>query len=153
MVDCEACPRNDCVHVPAARGSRRAVLLGTGAVAAAAALSACGTNGGTDTNSPTGAGTASRDLGPTSAIPVGGGRVFSEQDVVVTQPTRANFKAFTATCTHQGCIVGQVKDGVIICPCHGSRYSITDGSVVQGPAPSPLAELAIDVSGGQITLA
>jgi len=152
-VNCEDCPQADNCRVPTGRGSRRAVLLGTGGVAAAAALTACGTSSGTNVNSPTGAGTASRDLGPTSAIPVGGGHIFVEQDVVVTQPTKDNFKAFTATCTHQGCIVGQVKDGLIICPCHGSRYSITDGSVVQGPAPSPLAELAIDVAAGQITLA
>jgi len=127
--------------------------LGAGAVAAMAALTACGTGTGTEEQTPTGAGTANSDLGPTSAIPVGGGRIFVEQDVVVTQPDRGQFKAFTATCTHQGCIVGTVKDGLIICPCHGSRYSITDGSVVQGPAPSPLAELAIDVTGGKITLA
>jgi Rieske Fe-S protein len=135
------------------RSTRRTVLLGSGAVAAAAALAACGTGSGTEANAPGDAGTSSTDLGPTSAIPVGGGRIFSARDVVVTQPVRAAFKAFTATCTHQGCTVGTVKDGVIICPCHGSRYSITDGSVVQGPAPSPLAELAIEVTAGRITLA
>jgi Rieske Fe-S protein len=151
-VNCEDCPQPDHASVPAGCGTRRAVLLGTGAVAAAAVLAACATSPGSQTSVPAGAGTASRDLGPTSAIPVGGGRVFAEQDVVVTQPTKGNFKAFTATCTHQGCIVGRVKDGLIICPCHGSRYSITDGSVVQGPAPSPLAELAINVTAGQITL-
>jgi Rieske Fe-S protein len=56
-------------------------------------------------------------------------------------------------CTHQGCIVDQVANGTIDCPCHGSKFSIKDGSVVNGPAASPLASIAIKVEGTSIVQA
>jgi Rieske Fe-S protein len=71
---------------------------------------------------------------------------------VITQPVKGEFKAFSAICTHQGCPVGEVTDGRVVCPCHGSAFSIEDGSVVNGPAESPLAEEPISVNGGDITL-
>ncbi|MFF6778306.1 Rieske (2Fe-2S) protein [Streptomyces sp. NPDC012637] len=92
-------------------------------------------------------------LARTSDIPVGGGTVFKDAKVVVTQPARGEFKAFSAVCTHQGCLVNKVADGTIDCPCHGSKYRIADGSVVAGPAPRPLPAEEIDVSSGTITLA
>jgi Rieske Fe-S protein len=92
-------------------------------------------------------------LGSTSDIPVGGGAVFESQKVVVTQPTPGNFKAFSAICTHAGCTVNKVASGTINCPCHGSKYAIADGSVVNGPAKKPLAERQIMVSGNTIQLA
>ena len=72
--------------------------------------------------------------------------------VVVTQPTAGTFKAFSSTCTHMGCTVSSVKNGTINCPCHGSRYSIADGSVQGGPAPRPLAARRIAVTGSTISL-
>ncbi|MEV5973311.1 Rieske 2Fe-2S domain-containing protein [Streptomyces sp. NPDC051921] len=92
-------------------------------------------------------------LAKTSDIPVGGGTVFKDEKVVVTQPAQGDFKAFSAVCTHQGCLVNKVADGTIDCPCHGSKYRITDGSVVAGPAPRPLPAEKIDVTSGTITLA
>ncbi|MFE0653857.1 Rieske 2Fe-2S domain-containing protein [Streptomyces sp. NPDC059534] len=92
-------------------------------------------------------------LATTSEIPVGGGMVFAEQKVVVTQPAAGEFKAFSAICTHQGCTVNKVADGTIDCPCHGSKYRIADGSVAAGPAPRPLPAEKITVSGETITLA
>ncbi|MFD7981739.1 Rieske (2Fe-2S) protein [Streptomyces sp. NPDC059071] len=92
-------------------------------------------------------------LAKTSEIPVGGGTVFKDAKVVVTQPAQGEFKAFSAVCTHQGCLVDKVADGTIDCPCHGSRYRIADGSVAAGPAPRPLPAEQIDVSSGTITLA
>ena len=74
----------------------------------------------------------------TADIPVGGGKIFDADNVVVTQPIAGTFKAFGATCTHQNCLVQSISDGLITCPCHGSQYSITDGSVVTaGPGPDP----------------
>jgi Rieske Fe-S protein len=73
--------------------------------------------------------------------------------VVVTQPTAGSFKAFTAVCTHQGCTVGSVSGGAIHCPCHGSAFSIKDGSVVNGPATQPLAAVSIKVEGTSIVKA
>jgi Rieske Fe-S protein len=85
-------------------------------------------------------------------VPEGGGKVISSAKVVVTQPTSGEYKAFTAVCTHMQCLVDQVADGTIDCPCHGSKFSIKDGSVVAGPAPSPLAAESIKVSGDKIYL-
>jgi Rieske Fe-S protein len=73
--------------------------------------------------------------------------------VVVTQPATGQFKGFSAVCTHLQCVVDQVADGTIDCPCHGSKYSVKDGSVVNGPAPKPLAAQPITVSGEKISLA
>ena len=100
-----------------------------------------------------GGGGGSEGFASTSEIEVGGGTIFADEAVVVTQPTEGEFRGFDLTCTHQGCAVNDVSDGVIICPCHGSRYSIEDGSPVSGPAPSPLATVEITVEGDQISLA
>lgn len=94
-----------------------------------------------------------RELARTSDIPVGGGKIFKDQKVVVTQPKKDEFMAFSAICTHQGCTVSKVADGTIDCPCHGSKYRITDASVVAGPAPRPLPAEKITVKGKSIFLA
>jgi nitrite reductase/ring-hydroxylating ferredoxin subunit len=135
--------------------TRRNVIVGTGAGGLAAVLAACGGSGSTTTGAPAPAnsgGASGGALASTSAIPVGGGEVFKDQKVVVTQPEAGTFKAFSATCTHQGCTVGSVTDGVITCPCHGSKFIAADGSVKGGPATKPLPEMKINVSGDQISL-
>lgn len=86
----------------------------------------------------------------TSEVPVGGGIIDGE--VVITQPSEGEFKAFTAVCTHQQCLVGEVSGGTINCPCHGSRFSIEDGSVAAGPAPSPLGAVDLTVTGDRIVV-
>ena len=92
-------------------------------------------------------------LASTSQVPVGGGIVLGGKDVVLTQPKKGEFKAFSAICTHAGCQVGGVQQGVIVCPCHGSLFSITDGSVQGGPAPTPLPAVNISVQDGEIVQA
>ena len=92
-------------------------------------------------------------LASTDEIPVGGGKVFDGKNVVVTQPVGGEFVAFSAGCTHQGCSVATVLDGTINCPCHGSKFSIKDGSVAGGPAPKPLSKVQITVDGTSIKLA
>jgi Rieske Fe-S protein len=91
-------------------------------------------------------------LATTDAIPVGGGMVLADQEIVITQPTAGEFRAFSAVCTHQGCMVDAVSGGTINCPCHGSKFEL-DGTVSKGPATQPLSERAVKVSGSQISLA
>jgi Rieske Fe-S protein len=92
-------------------------------------------------------------LALTSDVPVGGGKILPGKKIVITQPRAGSFEAFTAVCTHQGCTVSSVSDGTINCPCHGSRFSVTNGSVVNGPAASPLAPVSIKVQGTSIVRA
>ncbi|MCK1819057.1 Rieske (2Fe-2S) protein [Streptomyces sp. XM83C] len=140
--------------------SRRTVVAAVGAVGIAAALTACGSENDSSSTSPkpadggadAGAGAGSV-LAKTSDIPEGGGKIFKDQGVVVTQPSAGTFKAFSSTCTHQGCAVTGVADGVITCPCHQSAFSVTDGSVRKGPATKPLPEKQVTVSGDSIKLA
>lgn len=141
--------------------ARRRTLLAAGAAGAAALVSGCGDGdgGGGDSASeqPTStAGTTSAaagdELAKTADIPVDGGRVFVDQKVVVTQPNAGEFKAFSALCTHQNCLVRTIAAGTIDCPCHGSKFRITDGSVAEGPATKPLPEKQITVSGDTIRL-
>ena len=91
-------------------------------------------------------------LGLVTDIPVGGGTIYTSEKIVVTQPVKGVFKAFSAVCTHVGCICNKVANGTIDCPCHGSEFKITDGAVVTGPAPSPLPARTITVSDGKILL-
>lgn len=154
--------------------SRRAVVASAGGVVAAGLLTACG--GGSTATAPatpaaaappapsepasepsaaggSAASSSGTALGPTSEVPVGGGKVFADQDVVVTQPTAGDFKAFSATCTHQGCKVKSVADGQIVCPCHNSKFAVADGSVTSGPAKRPLPAKTVSVDGDSIVLA
>jgi Rieske Fe-S protein len=89
-------------------------------------------------------------LGTTDHVPVGGGVILADRQIVLTQPTAGVIKAFTAVCTHQGCTVSSIEGDLIVCPCHGSRYHLNDGSVANGPAPRPLAPIAVTVSGTDI---
>ena len=91
-------------------------------------------------------------LGAASEIPVGGGKIYTTAKVVVTQPTRGQYKAFSAVCTHVGCIMSEVAHGTIDCPCHGSEFKITTGAVVTGPAPAPLPKKQIKIVNGQVVL-
>jgi nitrite reductase/ring-hydroxylating ferredoxin subunit len=95
---------------------------------------------------------ASGVLGPASRVPVGGGAVFADAKVVVTQPTEGDFRGFSAICTHQGCPVTKVSEGTINCTCHGSAFSIEDGSVQSGPATRPLGEVEVTVADGEISV-
>jgi Rieske Fe-S protein len=157
-------------RVPASR--RRALLAGAGAVCAAA-LAGCArynSNSGiagpppvpsssAPATSAGGSGTgAAGSSGPaalttTSQVPVGGGQILTAQKIVVTQPQAGTFKAFSAVCTHQGCIVDAVANGTIDCPCHGSKFAVATGAVVNGPAARPLPPVSIEVQGTSIVQA
>ncbi|MEV1287511.1 Rieske (2Fe-2S) protein [Micromonospora sp. NPDC049679] len=148
--------------------SRRALLLGAGAVGATVALGGCGTGndkdlgdgGGTGSpqsasGSPQGGGSnpGAAPLAKKGEIPVGGGKIFAKEGVVVTQPTAGEFKGFSNICTHQGCPVSSIDAGTITCTCHFSKFSIEDGSVKGGPAKRPLPAKDVKVEGDNIVLA
>jgi nitrite reductase/ring-hydroxylating ferredoxin subunit len=149
---------------PGRETTRRSALAGAGFAGLAATLAACGGgSGGGSVGAPaghsasakaatSGGSGSSASLASTSEIPVGGGKVFPAEKVVVTQPAAGEFKGFSAVCTHLQCLVDQVAGGTIDCPCHGSQFSVKNGSVVTGPATSPLPAQSITVAGGQITL-
>jgi Rieske Fe-S protein len=164
-------PGEGCLTLTEIDTSRRHLLGGLAAAGVALpVLAACGSSGSTDATGSTGSagsngsGGSAADGGsggsgggggggiPTSEIPVGGGKVFAGRQVVVTQPSAGEFKAFSAVCTHQGCLVNQVADGTIVCPCHGSMFSIKDGSVEGGLAQSPLPEMKVTVTGTTLTV-
>lgn len=152
------------------RATRRGVLLGAGIAGVGGVLAGCSTAAvpyeaneagmatGQQAPSPSapaamGAGAAAGTLlAPEADIPVGGGKVFLAEKVVVTQPAKGVFKAFSAVCTHVGCLCNRVANGTIDCPCHGSEFNITNGAVVTGPAPAPLPARTIALSGGKIFL-
>jgi Rieske Fe-S protein len=142
----------------AAALSRRTVLKHAGLAAAAlAGLSACtsyGAGGGTPSSAPAGGGatTAGSATAKVAEIPVGGGKIFADLSAVVTQPTAGEFKAFSSICTHQNCPVTEVTD-TINCNCHGSKFSITDGSVLTPPATQALAAKQVSVDGDELTVA
>ena len=135
--------------------SRRRLLGGAAALGLGAPLlAACGggsDNGSSDTGStkPKG-GSPGGGLVATADVPVGSGVILNDQKVVVTQPTQGDFKAFSAVCTHMGCIVSNVSGDTISCPCHGSQYSVKDGSVISGPAPKPLPPVGVKVKGNEV---
>ncbi|MFF0086304.1 Rieske (2Fe-2S) protein [Streptomyces canus] len=130
--------------------TRRTILLTTGA---ATLTVGCGEYGNENSDSGSSSAQAGTELAKTSEIPVGGGKIFKDEKVVVTQPKEGEFKAFSDICTHQGCQVTSVSGGTINCPCHGSKYNITDGSVANPPATKSLTEKQIKVSGDSIQLA
>ena len=157
--------------------TRRTALV-LGAVSGAALLTGCATYGGSgaqpaapaEASDPAGgaekdgdateaakgdgdgAGDGKPALTSTSAIPVGGGKVFAAKKVVVTQPSAGTFKAFSSVCPHAGCDVNEVKGGTINCPCHGSKFAIADGSVTAGPSPRGLPSVRIAVTGDAVVL-
>ncbi|MEU6542169.1 Rieske (2Fe-2S) protein [Streptomyces sp. NPDC046859] len=137
------------------RPTRRDLLIATGTAGAAALTVGCGDSGGDSSSSVSpgrSGGTPGQELTTTDDIPVGGGKVFADEKVVVTQPEAGEFKAFSAVCTHQHCLVTTVADGTIDCPCHGSKFKITNGAVAHPPATEPLPPKDIVVEGNSIRL-
>ena len=165
------------------RATRRGVLLGVGLVGVGGALAGCSTAAvpfdaneqgqapGAKAAAPAasspmasgqaagiaqGAGTTGTTgtlLGLEKDIPVGGGMVFMDHKVVVTQPAKGVFKAFSAVCTHVGCTCNVVANGTINCPCHGAKFKISTGAAVAGPTSVALPSRTIVVTAeGKILL-
>ncbi|TFC27179.1 Rieske (2Fe-2S) protein [Cryobacterium sp. TMT2-18-3] len=126
---------------------RTALLLGTAGTAVA--LVGCSTDGAED--SGTG------NIGPVEVakladIPVGGSIEASldGKPILISQPTAGTVVAFSAICTHQGCVVKSAKDE-FGCPCHGSKFDRATGEALAGPATEPLAPVKVTVTGDAVT--
>jgi Rieske Fe-S protein len=91
-------------------------------------------------------------LGDVKDVPVGSGVIYTAAQVVVTQPVKGEYHAFSAVCTHVGCILNKIANGTIDCPCHGSEFKITNGAVVTGPAPTPLPKKKFTIEDGKVIL-
>ncbi len=143
--------------------TRRNVLAASALGVAGVTLAACSSGdepstpgaedaGATPQASPAASGEA---LVAAAEVPLEGGVIIEsgQTKVVVTQPQSQDYVGLSAVCPHQGCLVNEVVDAKIICPCHGSQFSITDGAVIQGPATSGLASVPVKLDGDQIVLA
>jgi nitrite reductase/ring-hydroxylating ferredoxin subunit len=89
-----------------------------------------------------------------SKVPVGGGlKVSSSAGVLmIVQPTKGNFAAYSAICTHAGCEVSRATAAAIICTCHDSEFSTADGARIAGPASRPLKKFAVVERNGLLFL-
>ena len=152
-VEHDTTPAHDCACL-SRRQTLRAVGVAGVTVAGVGSLAACGAAGEVSSAASSVADAASQAAEAIQAadIPVGGGRVFDSIKAVVTQPTSGEYKAFSAVCTHQGCTVSGVENGVIECACHGSQFDIATGAVKQGPATEPLPEKSVSLSGDGLTV-
>lgn len=132
---------------PAARRTvlKGAVLAGT----AGLGVAGCSTEsklGHAETPTPT----APVALGAAEEVPVGGSKLYRDQRVIVTCPAKGQYKAFSAQCTHAGCLLDKVEDNVGNCPCHGSRFDTTTGNAMEGPATAPLPSVPVRIEGGKL---
>lgn len=131
---------------------RRTFLTSAG-LAAVALGTAAATSGCSSSATSPGAPPAGNALSiPADSIPVGGGKILDNAAFVVTQPTAGEFKAFNKMCTHQGCPVAAIEGDAIACHCHGAKFSIADGSVLNGPATKPLKAAKAVLEGSQVTI-
>lgn len=114
--------------------SRRLFLLGTAATLAGT-LAACG------------GGAEALEVDP-SEIPVGSAKVFGK--FIIAQPTEGKFVAYSSRCPHQGARVADVEGDRLVCPSHGSEFSIADGSVLVGPARDPLEPASLKAADNKL---
>jgi Rieske Fe-S protein len=135
--------------------TRRRLLIAsvTGLAVGSAVLPACaGSQTPADAPETAGPDSDRRILGPATDVPVGGGRVYSVERVVVTQPQAGVFIAHGVVCPHQGCAVTEVTDAGILCPCHDSVFDLETGQPLAGPATSGLSPLVVTVDGPDLIL-
>ena len=140
-----ACSADSATTAPSAGATSAEPSAAESSAAASPSESAASPSAGASSQAPAGTTVA------ISEVTVGGGLVVDEK-YVVTQPKDGEFKAFSAICTHQGCPVGSVEDGVIVCPCHNSHFDITSGDPVSGPAQEPLPAVEFVTSGDSIVI-
>ncbi|MCB5166805.1 Rieske (2Fe-2S) protein [Streptomyces bambusae] len=135
--------------MPEQSAARRTVLKGAALAGAGVALTACSTETNSGYGSPA-VPTAPVELGDAADVPVGGARLYRENKLLVSCPAEGQYKAFSAQCTHAGCVLDKIEDGEGNCPCHRSRFDVTTGKVIQGPATDPLPAVPVKAVGGKL---
>jgi Rieske Fe-S protein len=65
-------------------------------------------------------------------------------DVILVRSGRS-VTALASRCPHLGCRIDRSEDGVLLCPCHGSRFDLR-GKRLAGPAGADLARLTVTPS-------
>lgn len=90
----------------------------------------------------------------TEDLPVGTGKVVAMgSSPVIVINTEGGVKAYSAVCTHLGCIVGYDSTiAHIVCPCHDGHFNPASGAVISGPPPQPLKPVGVAVEKDQIYL-
>ncbi len=72
--------------------------------------------------------------------------------LLVVRTDATSVSAYTATCTHQQCTINGFTESVFQCPCHGSRFSPANGSVLRGPATQPLRRFNASITNGVVSI-
>ncbi|WP_326691230.1 MULTISPECIES: Rieske (2Fe-2S) protein [unclassified Streptomyces] len=135
------------------QATRRTVLCGAALAALGLTTAACGDDSGGGSGGSSSSETPDKpvDLGEAGAVPVGGAKLYHEEKLLVSQPKKGEFKAFSTVCTHKGSILDDIQKGEAVCPLHGSRFHVDTGKVAKGPATKPLPSVPVKESDGKLT--
>lgn len=91
-------------------------------------------------------------VGTLQELPPGQAKVLpvGDQPVIVVHPPQG-LRAYSAVCTHLGCIVQWDQQRQFIhCPCHDGRFNPVTGAVISGPPPAPLPPARLSQEGENI---
>lgn len=83
------------------------------------------------------------------AFPSSDGVTFAENVIVVRE--KGFVLALSSKCTHLGCRIIDQEAGILVCPCHGSRFDLM-GRPIKGPAHRPLQKLEFRKSDDNLSL-
>ena len=129
-----------------------------GAAALAAVLAGCGEAVPTGTGTDTAAGVTLDLTAPENqSLAAAGGSLalgansLDPKGMLLYRMNESTVLAFSRNCPHQGCVMGEFKDGVTSCPCHGSQFD-TNGNVDKGPATNALKTYTATLSGSMVTI-
>lgn len=133
--------------MPGTSPARRTVLRAAAlAPAVGLGLTACSSGGNGSRSAPT----EPVDLGAADEVPVGGSKLYTDENVVVSRIADDEYKAFSSICTHARCPIEKLQGAKLTCQCHGSQFDARNGKVLREPAVTPLEELPVKVAGGKI---
>lgn len=95
------------------------------------------------------------NVGKAEDFPMNSGTIVSVNDepVIVVNTKAGGLKAFSAICTHLGCVVAwSQRKSIVHCPCHDGFFNPVTGAVVSGPPPTPLPQYELVVKDGNVLI-